>query len=169
MRDCNRTRTQNARRCSRPWRLGDATLTGVALAAVLLGGCASSRVLRPFTSDGCSLFPDGDTEDSLRWADCCRTHDMAYWRGGTAHERRNADVALRDCVLARTGRPTLAAWMYRGVRIGGLPLFPTGFRWGYGWGYGRGYAPLAPDEQQRADELLAPYLVNLHEPSCERP
>lgn len=64
---------------------------------------------------------------------------------------------LRDCVLARTGRQDLADRLYRGVRLSGAPLFPTGFRWGYGWGYGRGYAPLNADERQQAEEKLAAY------------
>ena len=133
--------------------------------ALTISGCASSRILRDFTTDGCSLFPDGDAEDSRRWRDCCVTHDMAYWRGGTAEERKSADASLRECVLARTGRQTLADEMYCGVRFGGMPLFPTPFRWGYGWGYGRGYAPLKPDEQQQADEKLTAYRLGHPEPS----
>ena len=42
-----------------------------------LGGCASSRVLRDFTTDGCSLFPEGDAEDHALWCDCCVNHDKA--------------------------------------------------------------------------------------------
>ncbi len=38
--------------------------------------------LRPFTSDGCSLFPDGTTRDRTRWCDCCMGHDIACWQGG---------------------------------------------------------------------------------------
>jgi hypothetical protein len=118
----------------------------------MAGGCASPQVLRDFTTDGCSLFPDSSSDAC--WADCCVAHDRTYWRGGTAAERKQADAALRDCV-AQLGRPTLAGLMYRGVRIGGMPLWPTWFRWGYGWGYGRGYEPLKPAEQCRADELAA--------------
>lgn len=121
--------------------------------AVALGGCASTQVLRDFTTDGCSFFPDGDAKAC--WSDCCVTHDMAYWRGGPSVDRTAADAALRSCVLARTGRPALAGSMYYGVRLGGSSLWPTPFRWGYGWGYGRGETPLTPEEQQRADALLA--------------
>lgn len=134
--------------------------TGIALAAALmLGACASPRVLRDFTTDGCSLFPD--SAGDACWADCCVEHDRAYWRGGTADERRHADAALRECV-ARTGRTTLAGLMHAGVRIGGLPLWPTGFRWGYGWGYGRGYAPLTPEEQRDAQDRLASRPLSAH-------
>lgn len=132
--------------------------------ALMLGGCASTQVLRDFTTDGCSLFPDGDAQDAVLWRECCVTHDQAYWRGGSADARKNADAAFRTCVLERSGRPGLAGQMYHGVRLGGTPWLPTWFRWGYGWGYGRGYAPLTPDEQQHADDKLA---ANWPELSCE--
>ena len=136
--------------------------------ALTLSGCASTHILRDFTTDGCSLFPDGDAENPVRWRDCCVTHDQAYWRGGTAEERKTADMGLRDCVAARTDRQTLAHQMYLGVRIGGVPLLPTTFRWGFGWGYGRGYEPLNPDEQQQANEKLAIYRLERSRLFCEK-
>lgn len=141
-------------------------VNAIALAvALMINGCASTHTLRDFTTDGCSFFPDGDAENPERWHDCCVHHDMAYWRGGTAEERETADLGLRDCVAARTARPTLANQMYRGVRIGGAPLLPTTFRWGYGWGYGRGYEPLSCDEQQQANEKIARYRLDHSNPS----
>lgn len=127
------------------------------VAALVMSGCASTHVLRDFRTDGCSFYPEGDAEAPELWSDCCVSHDTAYWRGGTADERRSADGRLRDCVLARTGRQDLANRMYRGVRLSGAPLFPTTFRWGYGWGFGRGYEPLAADERHEAEEKLAAY------------
>jgi len=132
----------------------------------MLGGCASPHVLRPFTTDGCSLFPDGGSETC--WADCCVAHDRAYWRGGTASERVLADRELRQCVAGR-GKPRLAGLMYWGVRLGGMPLFPTWYRWGYGWGYGRGYEPLAPTEQRTAGEMLEAHRPPRPDPACEAP
>jgi len=126
-------------------------------AALLLAGCGSVHALRDFRTDGCSFYPEGNVDDPELWRDCCVAHDMAYWQGGTADERRGADVQLSDCVLARTGSPGLAKRMYRGVRLSGAPLLPTTFRWAYGWGFGRGYAPLDATERQRAAELLAAY------------
>ncbi len=126
-------------------------------AALTASSCASIHTLRAFTTDGCSLFPDGDGESPDRWHDCCVSHDMSYWRGGSAAQRRHADAALGACVLAATGRPLLAEQMSRAVRLGGMPLLPTSFRWGYGWGYGRGYQVLTPQEQLQADERLAAY------------
>jgi hypothetical protein len=113
--------------------------------------------LRPFTSDGCSLFPDGTVKDRARWCDCCQSHDISYWQGGTADERKKADEALRDCVLDRTKDKGLAETMYLGVRAGGHPAFPAWYRWGYGWTYGRGYKPLSDAEKQQALERLGEY------------
>ena len=121
----------------------------VLVAAIfLLSGCAGTRELAPFTTDGCSVFPDRSPIGKADWCACCVAHDRAYWRGGTEEERRSADDALRACVLKATGDATLADAMRAGVRIGGTPALPTWFRWGYGWQYDRGYAPLTPQERR---------------------
>lgn len=128
------------------------------LACVLLsGGCATPSAPDEFTSDGCSLFPDGTLNDRSRWCDCCFNHDIAYWRGGREEERKAADKALRACVFERTGNKALAEMMYDGVRVGGSPAFPTWYRWGYGWKYGRGYEPLTEEEQKQMANLLDSY------------
>ena len=118
---------------------------------------ASAAPLRPFTTDGCSLFLDRDPVHGVTWRDCCVTHDQAYWHGGTEAERLRADEALRACVAERTGDTALAELMYRGVRAGGLPQFPTWYRWGYGWSDGRGYGPLTEAERAAAEDGLAQY------------
>jgi hypothetical protein len=134
-------------------------LSGIAviILSVAIAGHASAAELRDFTSDGCSLFPDGDVKDRALWCECCFEHDIAYWRGGTEEERKKADRALRDCVRARTKNKALADVMYQGVRMGGQPVFPTWYRWGYGWKYGRGYAPVTEEEQRQVDEKLEEY------------
>ena len=81
---------------------------------------------KPFKTDHCSLFPDGN------WGGCCVEHDKAYWYGGTAAARKAADQALCDCVRQH-GYPRLARLMYLGVRIGGHGWLPTPWRWGFGW------------------------------------
>jgi hypothetical protein len=132
-------------------------LAAAVTAVLAVSGCASTHVLRDFTTDACSFFPEGNTEAPALWSDCCVSHDMAYWQGGTVDERRRADGELYDCVLTRTGSQELASRMYRGVRLGGAPLLPTTFRWGYGWGFGRGYEPVTPEERQKVAEMLAAY------------
>lgn len=109
--------------------------------------------LKPFTTDGCSLFPDGTYAQQSLWMECCIRHDLAYWRGGTSQQRLQADQALRQCVT-KVGEPEIAKLMLAGVRVGGSPYFPTWYRWGYGWSYQRGYAPLTPQEQQQVAHQL---------------
>lgn len=131
----------------------------LALLALLALAACGGRGLRPFYSDGCSLFPDGVPGDPRRWCDCCFAHDIAYWRGGTRDDRERADVALRKCVLAKTNDPRLAAVMYDGVRLGGAPVFPNWYRWAYGWPYGRTYEPLTEAEAAQAEARLAEYFA----------
>lgn len=110
--------------------------------------------LAPFTSDGCSAFPDGTIEQNRLWLDCCTAHDRVYWKGGTYRQRLESDQALQECV-ADVGEPAIALLMLAGVRVGGSPFFPTEFRWGYGWPYPRGYKPLTADELNQVEELQA--------------
>ena len=78
-------------------------------------------------SDGCTLIADGNIRD------CCVAHDKDYFRGGTRQERRDSDKRLYECVCKKGGWNKLAApFIWLGVRIGGLPFLPTGFRWGFG-------------------------------------
>ena len=118
-----------------------------------LGACADKEVLRPFTSDGCSAFPDGTFAQKKLWLNCCTIHDIAYWQGGTREQRLQADQALRVCV-EEVGEPEIAALMLAGVRVGGTPYLPTKFRWGYGWPYPRGYKALTSAEKKQVDALL---------------
>lgn len=94
--------------------------------------------IRPFTSDGCSAFPDGTLQQQQLWLSCCTEHDRAYWQGGSYQQRLEADLALEQCVAA-VGEPIIATLMLSGVRVGGSPYWPTPFRWGYGWPYPHGY------------------------------
>ena len=126
-------------------------------------GCWQAEDLDPelelanFTSDGCSMFIDGTFEKPELWKECCLLHDMAYWRGGTEEERKQADLAFKACVEKMTGDPILAQLMYEAVRAGGAPHFPTWYRWGYGWPVGRGYKALTAEEEKLADDKLEAY------------
>ena len=113
----------------------------------------SAGELKPFTSDGCSRFPDGTSGQRELWFECRTQHDIAYWRGGTYAERIAADHDLQQCV-ERAGEPEIAQLMLAGVRVGGTPYLPTSFRWGYGWPYSRGYQALDADEQAAVQRML---------------
>lgn len=123
-------------------------------ASWLVAGTRVENRLLPFTTDGCSSFPDGiPLKDGKKWLHCCVRHDLDYWRGGTALQRLAADRALRRCV-AETGEEALAEAMYLGVRAGGRENSPMSWRWGYGWLLDHGYRPLfAPEERQVQEKL----------------
>ena len=133
------------------------TLIRGLVTAGLLVACAPAPGIQPFESDGCSLFPDGTWDDRNLWCECCFQHDVAYWRGGTAEDRKKADEALKECVREKTGNAQLAELMYHGVRLGGAAIFPSWYRWGYGWPYGRGDRVLTARERQLADDALRAY------------
>ncbi len=124
------------------------------LFSLFLSGVAYSADLAPFSSDGCSLFPDRAVIGQADWCDCCVKHDLAYWRGGTEAERLQADQALQACVQEKTGDSKLAQLMYLGVRSAGGPYHYTPYRWGYGWPFGRRYQALSEKEEQLVRHLL---------------
>ncbi len=129
----------------------------LASCALLLNPFASfANKLLPFTSDGCSVFFDGNFKERKLWLDCCLAHDMAYWQGGTYAQRKQADAALKECVEEK-GEKVIAEIMEAGVRVGGSPFFPTSYRWGYGWQDFRGYGELNQEEIHEADRLLEEY------------
>lgn len=123
------------------------------LLLALVSEAAWSNTLQPFTTDGCSDFPDGTPARKTLWLNCCIAHDKAYWAGGTHAQRQIADAVLEKCV-ADAGEPVIAHVMHAGVRVGGAPYWPTSFRWGYGWREPRGYEALTDREQAEAARLL---------------
>lgn len=131
-------------------------------------GCTAAPAINNFTSDGCSLFPDGTLKAKALWCDCCFKHDLAYWRGGSNSERKQADRELRACVLDHTENSVLAETMYKGVRSGGGPVFPTWYRWGYGWQYGRGYQVLTEQEQKQVADKLEIYQASHPQGYCRQ-
>ena len=78
-----------------------------------------------FTTDGCSRWFDES------WVSCCVVHDILYWCGGNAEDRKEADKIMMKCANQKAA--LMGGIMYPGVRIGGSPWLPTPWRWGYGW------------------------------------
>lgn len=148
------------------WKLTDRRLVAHVALLLLVVACSSDSTLQPFSSDGCSLFPDSSLMSENDWCSCCFEHDLEYWRGGTSEERDTADAALRDCVLEKTGNSALSKAMYEGVRLGGSPYFYSGYRWGYGWNFERKYQELTPEEIEAADTLVEKYYAETDDPVC---
>jgi hypothetical protein len=105
---------------------------------LLFFSCSTQKQIKPFTTDGCSCYPDGSKSNPKAWEHCCISHDSLYWKGGSRRDRKIADSILCDCVL-KSGYPKRSKRIYWGTRFGGSAWFPTPWRWGYGWKYGRGY------------------------------
>lgn len=135
----------------------------------LLACSRPDQQLKPFSSDGCSLFPDADLLTDQDWCDCCLHHDVAYWKGGTEEQREQADNNLRDCVEEKTRNPVLASVMYEGVRVGGSPYFYNWYRWGYGWPYERKYQRLTAEEEALAQKLVDQFWRSDNVDVCDSP
>jgi hypothetical protein len=118
----------------------------------LLSNVTFAGDLKPFSSDGCSAFPDGNFKYNELWLECCTAHDYTYWKGGTYSNRLEADIALKQCV-STVGQKEIALVMLAGVRVGGSPYLPTNFRWGYGWPYPKFYGSLTNAELEEVKKL----------------
>ena len=111
------------------------------------------NTLLPFTTDGCSFFPDGTLENNQQWLNCCVEHDKAYWKGGTKQEREVADKALQQCVTD-VGYPNIAKMMHIGVRVGGSSKYDTSYKWGYGWKINHHDEALNKEELAQVEEMM---------------
>jgi hypothetical protein len=133
---------------------GGLVLILLAIAAVGVARADEKNVLRPFTTDGCSTFPNGVPyfADKL-WLRCCIVHDAAYWKGGTVADRAAADDALFECVKQTSGSRWLADTIWAGVRAGGYPGLPTSSGWGKGWTIQRDYGPFTEEEKAQIAAL----------------
>lgn len=118
--------------------------------------------LAPFSTDGCSMFPDGTPSDRTKWQSCCIVHDEAYYKGGPAKLKKQADSQLRSCIAEKSGSTWLAGAVYYGVRIGGTPALPTPWRWGYGWKYDpmNGYRDIPQNQWAAAQSQVQKYQAN---------
>jgi len=97
-----------------------------------------SEPSKQFTTDGCSggmsIFWRAVFRKPPPWESDCIDHDRAYWAGGSAEQKKAADIRLAEAVRRR-GYPIIAKAMYYAVRIGGVHWLPTAWRWGYGYRY----------------------------------
>jgi hypothetical protein len=114
--------------------------------------------LKPFTTDGCSVWIDGTVAEPYLWRHCCVAHDKAYWVGGTELERTKADKDLLVCVSDVSSK-AMGNYMHFFVSAAGGPFMMTPYRWGYGWdflerGKPRGYKTPTAAEWAQVNELL---------------
>ena len=70
----------------------------IILLSYFISFTAIADQIKPFTTDGCSMFPDDNMENHVKWMQCCIHHDYTYQKGGTEKERKVADLELKECV-----------------------------------------------------------------------
>jgi len=121
---------------------------------------AQANELKPFTTDGCSLWMDGPPLYPNLWRHCCVAHDLAYWQGGSKAQRLAADDAIQACILEAAESKGMSNYMHGMIRWGGSPYWMNTYRWGYGWNYWegflkpRGYKTPTAEEQIKINEYM---------------
>lgn len=125
---------------------------------LLLASASQANELKPFTTDGCSMWIDGPLEQPNLWRHCCVAHDLDYWKGGSKEQRKKSDEDIQACVKEAQG-PGMANYIYTNVRWGGSPYWMSSYRWGYGWDYfdgllPRGYKIPTPEEERLIDQAM---------------
>ena len=148
-------------------------LIALFLASMLFANSSYANELKPFTTDGCSLWVDGTPEHPNLWRHCCVAHDLDYWKGGSEAQRKQSDENIQACVKAAQG-PGMADYMYKNVRWGGSPYWMNYYRWGYGWNYfdgtwPRGYKIPTSEEQQLIDQAMPAALQVIVEDALANP
>lgn len=134
---------------------------------------SQANELKPFTTDGCSLWIDGTIENPNLWRHCCVAHDLDYWQGGSEEQRKQSDENIQACVKDSQGSG-MANYIYSNVRWGGSPYWMSTYRWGYGWDYldgswPRGYKAPTPEEQAQIDRLLPAAHQLMHDDALKNP
>ncbi len=130
---------------------------------------AQANELKPFKTDGCSLWMDGPPLYPNLWRHCCVAHDLAYWQGGSKEQRTQADNVIRACVQDAADSKGMANYMQGMIHWGGSPYWMNYYRWGYGWNYWdgfmkpRGYKTPTAKEQLKIDELMPAALLVVEE------
>jgi len=91
---------------------------------------------KPWLFDGASMVPDelaSKVLDIPHLTKIALKHDLSYAYGepGNDAERKLADEAFRDGLLADGASTIVAELMYAAVRAGGGGAMKTGFSWGF--------------------------------------
>jgi hypothetical protein len=144
------------------------------LLAVFFIAPANANELKPFKTDGCTLWMDGPPLYPNLWRHCCVAHDLAYWQGGTWEQRLAADNAIQACVQREAEGKGMANYMHSMVRWGGSPYWMNYYRWAYGWNYWEGFKPRGYkvptiEEQQKINQLLPAAIALIEADAKENP
>lgn len=91
-----------------------------------------SNKLKPFYTDGCTLFIDGPPFKPRLWRHCCVEHDLRFWFGGDHEDLNDANLRLASCVKDVAG-DFWAQVIFRGVRVGKYSPIKHKTHWAWGW------------------------------------
>jgi hypothetical protein len=117
----------------------------------------SSEFMRPFSTDGCTMYGEGTCRKPYAWVHCCIQHDYKYWHGGTLEEKQEADQELSRCV-GESGFTDHGFLMLLGIN-----LFASHTdRWGSGWHQNPGYRALTGEEIEEYQKI-SPDSIQLNE------
>jgi hypothetical protein len=136
---------------------------------------SQANEIKPFKTDGCSMWMDGPPLYPNLWRHCCVAHDLAYWQGGTKEQRAMADNAIQACVLEAAESKGMANYMHGMIRWGGSPYWMNYYRWGYGWNYWdsfmkpRGYKIPSIKEQIKINEQMPAAIKVIEEDAIANP
>ena len=113
----------------------------------MLAHSGSGVAATPFKSNGCSGFREA------RFFSCCFVHDLAFWAGGTWSDRRQADLALRRCIVD-ISNGYIANLSYFLVRLTVVPGAIVNDGWGRAWqgSKRKRFAVLTNDQKTRVTE-----------------
>lgn len=112
--------------------------------------------LKPFFTDGCTLFVDGPQNRPKLWRHCCVEHDLRYWFGGSVEDRDATDLRLKACVEKVAGA-NWASIIYYGVKTGHVSPIKNKTQWNWGWIDKREFGPLS-SEEVRTVKLALSYM-----------
>jgi hypothetical protein len=118
--------------------------------------------LKPFETDGCTMFIDGTPKEPGLWKNCCIEHDLRYWFGGSTEDMDATDLRLKSCVEKIAGA-TWANLIYTGVRTGHHSPVKNKTQWNWGWTEKREYKKLTPEEIV----VIKEELLNLNLPQVD--
>lgn len=114
---------------------------------------ANAQVIKGFETDGCTMYPDGTSDNPTLWYHCCLEHDLRYWVGGDKEDQKIADLKLKQCVR-KVSSSFRAELIYRGIRLGHLSPIKSKYKWGWGWRHPRRFTPLTVNEKVEALRML---------------
>jgi hypothetical protein len=111
----------------------------------LISNAQAELKLKPFETDGCTMFVDGTSSEPTLWRHCCVEHDLRYWFGGSETDMDTTDLRLKSCVQKAAG-DYWAGLIYKGVRAGHYSPIKNKHNWSWAWSVPRNKVALTPEE-----------------------